>query len=95
MVSQVPPSLMSSSLLRPLLPTLMPLRSSFLIRRRILPPGVWIANLAGFLPATVPLAELGFDPDPLVEAFMLMADAGRANGIGLVAPGLDDGVKAD
>lgn len=88
-VSQVPPSLISSSGV--LDPTLIPLRSSFLMSRRILPPGVWIASLAGFFPATVPLAEL-----PLaLEALTLIADDGRAKGTGLVDPGFDAGVRAD
>lgn len=89
MVSHVPPSLTSSS--TPLLPTLIPLRSSLRIRRRILPPGVWIASFAGFFP---PDAVLGLDPLAL-DAVMLIAELGLANGIGLAPPGFEDGVIAD
>ena len=92
-VSQVPPSLESSSL-ECLLPTLMPFRSSLRIRRKILPPGVWMASFAGFRPPPPPLAVLGFDPLAL-EAVMLMAEPGRTKGIGLAPPGLDDGVMTD
>lgn len=90
-VSHVPPSLTSSSLaLRP--PTPMPFRSSLRMSLRIFPPGVWIASFAGFLlPAPDPLAVLGLDPLAL-EAAMLIADPGRANGMGLAPPGFDEGV---
>ncbi len=47
------------------------------------------------MPATVPLAELGFDPVPLAEALMLIADPGLANGTGLVRPGFDAGVSTE
>ena len=51
-----------------------------------------MASLAGFLPLTpTPLAVLGLEPAAL-ELVMLMALLGRANGIGLVPPGFDEGV---
>lgn len=53
-----------------------------------------MANLAGFFPATVPLAELGLDP-LILDAFMLIAELGRANGLGLVRPGFEAGVSAE
>ena len=53
-----------------------------------------MASLAGFFPATVPVAELGVEPLTL-DAFMLSAEPGRENGVGLVPPGFDDGVSTD
>lgn len=53
-----------------------------------------MASLAGFLPDTVPLAELGLDP-LMLDAFMLMAELGLAKGLGLVRPGFEDGVRAE
>ena len=53
-----------------------------------------MASFAGFFPATVPLAELGFEP-PATDVVMLIAEPGRANGMGLVPPGFEDGVSAD
>ena len=53
-----------------------------------------MANLAGFLPLMVPLAELGFEP-LMLDPFMLIADPGRINGTGLVAPGFEAGVSTD
>lgn len=52
---------------------------------KILPPGAWIANLAGFLLEKV----LGFDPEA-DELVIDMAELGRINGIGEAAPGFGD-----
>ena len=53
-----------------------------------------MASFAGFFPATVPLAELGFEL-PVTDVDMLIAEPGRAKGIGLAPPGFEDGVNAE
>lgn len=86
-VSHVPPSVASKFWL-----VLEP-RSSFLISRRILPPGACMANLAGFVAAYV-LVVLGLEPDA-EDAVMDIADEGRKNGIGDVPPGFGEGEESE
>lgn len=84
-VSQVPPSPPSRLALWP--------RSSFLISLKILPPGAWIANFAGFL-LVYPLLVLGFDPEA-EELVIDIAELGRMKGMGEVPPGFGEGEETE